>query len=145
MHEEKKLNKDAVLSPDYTEKDIMLDRQLSIICHVLGLLTNIFGPLVFVLTKEKDAKFMRHNEIEAFNFQFTVLLATIIAALIDIYVIDNFIIVPVVGIINFYSVVTAVVKTKQDIFFYYPISIRIIPHKKENNPVEEDEKKDKTD
>ena len=128
MQEEKKLDKAAVLSDTYTEKDIVLDRQLSVCCHLLGLVTNIFGPLIFVLTKQKDAAFLRHHEIEALNFQFTVLSASIAAVLIDMYFLDNPVAIPVVMIINFYSVMTAVVKTKHDIFFKYPISIRIIPN-----------------
>lgn len=50
------------------------DRNMALLCHILGLLTNVFGPLIlWVLMKDKSA-FVDFHGKQAINFQITLIL-----------------------------------------------------------------------
>lgn len=139
MREEKKLDKEAVLSSDYTVDDIKIDRQLSITCHILGFITSILGPLVFVLTKGNDAEFLRHHEREAFNFQLTIIILFFIGLGLDMYVFEKIMTLPVIFICDAILSLTAVIKANDNVFYKYPISIPFLnPNKKKTATVKDD-------
>ncbi|QDU73296.1 Chloroplast import component protein (Tic20) [Bremerella volcania] len=51
------------------------DRNMALLCHILGLLTNVFGPLIlWVLMKDKSP-FVDFHGKQAINFQITLILA----------------------------------------------------------------------
>lgn len=51
------------------------DRNMALLCHILGLLTNVFGPLIlWVLMKDKS-EFVDFHGKQAINFQITLILA----------------------------------------------------------------------
>ena len=110
-------------------KDLMIDRQLSVMCHIFGLLTNILTPLVFFITKKNDAAFLRHHETEALNFQITILLFMIIAIYLDFSVCKNIYFIPCVIIMNISLSILAALKAREDIFFKYPIIIPFFKNK----------------
>lgn len=127
---EKKLDKETVLASGQTEKDIEIDRQLAMTCHILGLITGFIGPLVYCLTKREDAEFLQHHEKEAFNFQITIAIAMTVAVYLDFNVFESLYLIPVVVIIDLILSFTAVMKAKEDIYYKYPISIPFLRTKK---------------
>lgn len=51
------------------------DRNMALLCHILGLITNVFGPLIlWVLMKDKSS-FVDFHGKQAINFQLTLILA----------------------------------------------------------------------
>lgn len=63
------------------------DRNMALLCHILGLLTNVFGPLIlWVLMKDKS-EFVDFHGKQAINFQITLILAYMASGvLICVYV-----------------------------------------------------------
>ncbi|PQO36935.1 DUF4870 domain-containing protein [Blastopirellula marina] len=61
--------------PGDSEEVTQDDRNMALLCHILGLLTNVFGPLIlWILMKDKSA-FVDFHGKQAINFQITLILA----------------------------------------------------------------------
>ncbi|MFN3149094.1 DUF4870 domain-containing protein [Bremerella sp.] len=59
----------------YSQEVTQDDRNMALLCHILGLLTNVFGPLIlWVLMKDKSP-FVDFHGKQAINFQITLILA----------------------------------------------------------------------
>lgn len=118
---EEKIDKDSE-SPELIKDD----KQLAMLCHVLGLITGVCAPLVYCLATEGDSEFLLHHEKEALNFQITMILIWGITIGLDVFVFDALFIIPVALMIDLVYVASAVSKAKDGVFYKYPISIPFI-------------------
>ncbi len=51
------------------------DRNMALLCHILGLITNVLGPLVLWLLMKEKSPFVDFHGKQAVNFQLTLILA----------------------------------------------------------------------
>ena len=47
------------------------------LAHVLGIFFAILGPLIIMLTKGEQSRFVKHHAVEALNFSITVMIASL--------------------------------------------------------------------
>ena len=120
-----KTGKDPIIDSGTPEEITKDDRQLAIMCHILGLMTGIITPLVYCLSKKGDSEFLLHHETEALNFQITVIILLIIA--IGSYIVFNsYFLIPIAILIDITSSISAVMKAKEGVYYKYPISIPLV-------------------
>lgn len=96
------------------------DKTLSILCHVLGLLTGFLGPLIILLvSEEKNEK--KHAKI-VLNWQFSYLIY-LIASIFLMIILIGFLGLVVFSILNLIFSIIGAVKASEGKFWKYPISI----------------------
>lgn len=127
---EEKIDEDIIVEPEMSEEDIRIDRQLAVMCHIMGLVTGIITPLIYCLTKKDDAVFLQHHEKEALNFQITLIIYLAIGIWLDFYVFEGLYIIPIVVISDLTLSITAAFKANEGIFYKYPLSIPFLKRKK---------------
>ena len=104
------------------------DRQLAVMCHILGLCTSIFTPLIFYLSRKTDSDFLIHHETEAFNFQITMIVIGSASVGMDFFILQSVMLTPAAILINIVSCISASVKAKESVYYKYPISIPFFKH-----------------
>jgi uncharacterized Tic20 family protein len=107
-------------------------RKWAMICHIIalvGLLGNGIGflvaPLIVWLIKREDHPFIDQQGKEAVNFQITMLLAIIVAAVLCLVLI-GFVFLIILGIVIVVLPIIAAVKANNGEDFKYPFTIRFI-------------------
>ncbi|MBT8136861.1 MAG: DUF4870 domain-containing protein [Gammaproteobacteria bacterium] len=85
----------------------------------------IIGPLVVWLIKKDEMPFVDDQGKEALNFQITMLIATIVSAVL-VLVLIGFLMLVVVGIFDLVMVIIAAVKANDGEQFRYPLTIRFL-------------------
>ncbi|WDI44218.1 DUF4870 domain-containing protein [Bremerella sp. P1] len=61
--------------PGHTQEVTQDDRNMALLCHILGLLTNVFGPLILWILMKDKSPFVDFHGKQAINFQITLILA----------------------------------------------------------------------
>ncbi len=116
---------DTVHVPDKEE------RTWGMFCHLvvfLGLIipfATIIGPLVIWMIKRDEMPFVEDQGKESLNFQITMMLATIVSALL-MFVLIGFVLIFVVIIFQLIVVIIASIKANEGVCYRYPLSIRFI-------------------
>ncbi|MBN1864526.1 MAG: DUF4870 domain-containing protein [Victivallales bacterium] len=110
------------------------DRQLAMMCHLLGLITSVFVPMVFVLSKKGDSDFLTHHETQSLNFQITMILAMTLAIWLDFNVFEHAYLIPVVLISDIILCITAAIRANESILYVYPLSIPFLKPRKTDRP-----------
>jgi len=107
-------------------------RTWGMLCHLTSLLwligipfANIIAPFVVWLLKKNDFPFVDEQGKESMNFQISMSLAALLAALLIIIKI-GIILVFAIGIANVVFVIIASVKTSNGERYRYPYKIRFI-------------------
>jgi uncharacterized Tic20 family protein len=100
------------------------DRTMAMLCHLGGILTAFIVPLIIWLIKKDQSKFVDDQGKEALNFQITILIGYLIAALPSCFLMGVpslavWIIAVVLGIMG------AVAANKGEVY-RYPLNIRFI-------------------
>lgn len=101
---------------------------ISAIAHISAILPLGFGfvgPLIVWLAKKDEGGIVAEHAKEALNFQITMIVLNLIAWVL-ILVLIGFIMLWILGILNFIFVVVAAVKALNGEFFRYPFTIRFI-------------------
>jgi uncharacterized protein len=107
------------------------DRTWDILCHLSALagfvvpLGNIFGPLVIWLIKKDQISSADAHGKESLNFQISMTIYGIVAAL-SIFAIIGFVLLPAVLIANLILIIVAAVKASNGEFYRYPLTIRFL-------------------
>ncbi len=100
-------------------------KNLAMLCHLLGLLTNFLGPLILWLVKKDDDAFVDEQGKEALNFQITLMLAGIVAGATSCIGI-GLILLPVVVILDLVFSIMACVAASKGQHYRYPVSMRLV-------------------
>lgn len=108
------------------------ERTWAMACHLSALsgfftggLGAIIAPLVIWLVKKEDMPFVDEQGKEALNFQITMLIASIISAILLIVVI-GFLLLFAVVIFDLVMVIIAAMKANDGEHFRYPFTLRLI-------------------
>lgn len=112
-----------------TSKD---DRMWALVCHLAGFagLTgipfgNILGPLVVWLIKKDQSWFVNEQGKEAMNFQISLTIYAIVAAIL-IFVLIGIPLLFVLGIGWLVLMIMAAIKANEGVSYRYPLTLRFI-------------------
>lgn len=103
------------------------DKTMAILSHILAIVPGIgiLGPLIIWLIKKDDSSYVAYHSKESLNFQITVILAYIVAAILVILLI-GLVLFWVIGIVNVILVIVATVKASEGQLYRYPVNLRLI-------------------
>jgi uncharacterized Tic20 family protein len=82
-------------------------------------------PLVILLTKGKEAPFIRRHALESLNFQISVLIYAAVSALLALVVIGLFMLLAL-AVFYVVVVVLATVKAANGQEYHYPLTLRLV-------------------
>jgi len=98
------------------------------LCALVGFIVpfgHIIGPLVVWLIKKDESAFVDDQGKEAINFQISMTLYAVVAAILILVVIGIFLLIGI-GILDIVLVIIAAVKANAGEKFRYPLTIRFI-------------------
>lgn len=101
------------------------DKNLGLLCHLLGFFTSFLGPLIIWLIKKDQSAFVNDQGKEALNFQITVVIGYAIAYVL-VFVFIGIFLLPLIMIANLVFCIMGCVAAGQGRAFRYPVSIRLI-------------------
>lgn len=101
------------------------ERSWAMGCHLIALVANFMGPLIFWLVKRESSPFIDEQGKEALNFQLSIMLYTVISYVAIFFIIGVFLL-PAVLIFDLVCVIIAATKAYSGIHFRYPACIRFI-------------------
>ncbi|GAA4523674.1 DUF4870 domain-containing protein [Nonomuraea ferruginea] len=101
------------------------DTTMAMVSHLLGLLVSWVGPLIVYLMKKDESPYVRDQSAEALNFQITMFIGFIVAALFSIILI-GLLLLPIVWIIALIFQIQAAIAAQRGQNYRYPINIRLI-------------------
>jgi len=115
-----------------TQIDQKQERMWAMLCHLSALLAfigiplgNIIGPLVVWLIKKNEFPLVDEEGKKALNFQISMIIYFIVAALLTFIVIGFFLMIAI-AITNLILVIIASVKINNGEEFQYPLTIQLI-------------------
>ena len=100
------------------------EKNIAMLCHLSGLFT-IFGPLIIWLIKKDESEFIDVNGKQALNFQISILIYSVVAAILIVLLIGIPMLIAI-GIFNLIMIIIASVKAANGEVFQYPLSIQIL-------------------
>lgn len=101
------------------------EKNMGMLCHLLGLLTGFIGPLIIWLIKKDESKFIEDQGKEALNFQIAMVIGMFISGILMIVCIGylTFLALLVIDII---FTIQGMLKAKDGIAYRYPLSLRLV-------------------
>lgn len=102
-------------------------RTMSLLAHLLGIITGPIGALIIWLVSKDDASkaFVVDQSKEALNFQITVFIAIVISWILA-FVLIGLLLMPLVGIANLVLCIIAGIKANNGESYRYPFALRLI-------------------
>ena len=102
-------------------------RTMSLLAHLLGIVTGPIGALIIWLVSKDDASkgFVVDQSKEALNFQITVFIAIVISWILA-FVLIGLLLMPLVGIANLVLCIMAAMKANNGEAYRYPFTLRLI-------------------
>ena len=101
------------------------EKTWAMIGHLSGIIFGFIGPLVVWLIQKDQMPFVNDQGKEALNFQITLAIAWVAAAVLS-FVGIGFILYPVLWIGNLIFCIMGGVKANEDTAYRYPIALRLI-------------------
>ena len=101
------------------------DTTMAMLAHLLGLLVSWVGPLIIYLMKKDESPYVRDQAAEALNFQITMFIGYIVAALLSIVLIGLFLF-PIIWIVSLIFHIQAAMAANRGANYRYPMTIRMI-------------------
>jgi len=100
-------------------------RNLAMLCHLLGLLTNFLGPLILWLIKKDSNPYIDEQGKEALNFQITIAIAGIVSGITAVICIGAILgLVVLIG--DIVLSIMACVATSKGEHYRYPVCVRLL-------------------
>ncbi len=101
------------------------ERNFAMLAHVLALFVGFLGPLIIWLVKKDESLYVADQGREALNFQLTVMIATLVGAVLTLVIIGLFLLIAVIIINLVFCILGAVACSKGELY-RYPLCIRFI-------------------
>ncbi|MEV5558670.1 DUF4870 domain-containing protein [Nonomuraea wenchangensis] len=101
------------------------DSTMAMLAHLLGLLASWIGPLIIYLVKRDQSPYVRDQAAEALNFQITMFIGYVVAAVLSVVFI-GVLLLPVIWVLSLIFHVQAAMATNKGQRYRYPLSIRMI-------------------
>ena len=107
------------------------EENMGMLCHLLALsgyfipFGHLVGPLVIWMVKREEMPFVDSQGKESLNFQLSMTLYAIVAA-ISIFLLIGFLLLPAVIVFDLVCVILASIETANGKPYHYPLCIRFI-------------------
>lgn len=103
------------------------DKTLALLTHLSGIILSFIVPLIiWLINKDKaDKAFLNDQAKEALNFQITIAIAWLIAAVLSAVLI-GFLLYPVILLVNLIFCILAGIKANEGVAYRYPFALRLI-------------------
>jgi uncharacterized Tic20 family protein len=106
------------------------EKTWGMLAHLSALVAGIFGfpfvgPLIVMLTKGKESKWVEAHAKEALNFSITATVAIWLSAIL-MFCMVGFILLPIVGIAALVFTIIAGLKANEGVMYRYPASVRLL-------------------
>ncbi len=107
------------------------EKNMAMLSHLLALsgyvipFGNILGPLIIFLIKKDQSPYVRDHAVESLNFQISLLIYTIVSAVL-IFVIIGFFLIFAVAIAGLILCIMAGLKASEGQLYRYPLTIRFV-------------------
>jgi uncharacterized Tic20 family protein len=106
------------------------ERTWGMLAHLSALVFGLFGlsflgPLIVMLTKGKEFRYVEYHAKEALNFQITVTIATFVCIPL-VFVIIGILLLPVISIGYLVLTIIAAVKANEGVMYKYPFCLRLV-------------------
>lgn len=114
--------------PDGMTNDV---KNWGMLCHLIALLAmplgfgHILGPLIVWLMKRETHPFIDDQGKESLNFQISMSLYTLVAAL-SLCIVIGVVLLPVIVVLNVIFVIIASIKASSGEAYRYPLTIRLV-------------------
>ncbi len=102
------------------------DKNLGVVCHLLGFFTSFLGPLILWLIKKEQSPYVDHHAKEALNFQITIIIANAVATAGVFLCGIGLVLFPVVWVCNLVFSIIALVAASKGELYKYPWTLRLI-------------------
>ncbi len=101
------------------------EKLMGTLAHILGLVAHFIAPLVIYLIKKDESEFVRLNAQEALNFQITVIICWMIAAMTS-FILIGFLFFPIIIVLDIVFCIQGAMAANNGKVYRYPLSIRMI-------------------
>ena len=101
------------------------EKTLALLSHVLTLVVGFMARLIIYLVKKDESPFVREHAAESLNFQISMTIYAIGAAILIFVVIGIFLLIGI-GLAAFVLVILATIKASEGKEFKYPLTIRLV-------------------
>jgi len=101
------------------------DKNIATITHLSGMLFSFVPSLAVWLLKKDDNAYIAAEAKEALNFQLSVVIAQLIAAVL-VWVLIGFLLMPIIWLANIALCIIAAINTSKGETYRYPFSLRLI-------------------
>jgi uncharacterized Tic20 family protein len=99
---------------------------MGMLCHVLGIVASVFGPLVIWLIKKDQSRFVDEHGKEALNFQISILIYHAVSASLWCVFGIGVVMSIAVWVFSIVAAILAAVQANQGNSYRYPLTIRLI-------------------
>ena len=96
------------------------DRSLAVITHVISILVGFLMPLIVLLASDKE--FVKANAKNALNWQFSLIIYSIISFVL-VFVLIGFFLIPILYVANIVFCIIAAVRANEGKAWKYPLAI----------------------
>jgi len=106
------------------------EKTWGMLAHLSGLVAGMFGfpflgPLIVMLTKGKESRWVEMQAKEALNFQITATIALWVSAITMLCVI-GFVLLPIIGVAVLVLSIIAALKANEGEMYRYPATLRLV-------------------
>ena len=101
------------------------DRTWALLCHLSIFVFGLFGPLIVMVTKGNESRFIKDQAVETLNFHITVFIATIVSFVLMLVLIGFVMMFAVVIGSWVFGIIGAIAANKGEAY-RYPINIRMV-------------------
>jgi uncharacterized Tic20 family protein len=101
------------------------DKNLGMLCHLLGLFTSFLGPLVLWLMKKDTMPYVDYHGKEALNFQITLAIAYAVGCVTAIFCVGYVIFFAAWFCDIIFSIIACIAASKGE-YYKYPVCLRLV-------------------
>ncbi|MQA82485.1 MAG: DUF4870 domain-containing protein [Streptosporangiales bacterium] len=101
------------------------ERTWAMLGHLGGILLGFIAPLIVYLVYKDRSAFLRRHGSQALNFQLTMLIGTIVGAVLTVVIIGILVLVAVAVVIIVFSIVAAMAANRGE-DYKYPMTIQFV-------------------
>lgn len=101
------------------------ERNMAMLCHLLGIFTGFLGPLIIWLVKKDTSTFVDAHGKQSLNFQLSLLIYSFVCAFFALFCIGIFLMMGLIIAAVVFEI-TACVQASRGNLYEYPLSIRLV-------------------
>jgi len=101
------------------------ERNMAMLCHILGIFTGFLGALIIWLIKKDQSGFVDDQGKEALNFQITMMIGWVISS-VTVVVFIGCLLAPVLFVANLILCIMAGMAASKGQMYRYPFALRLI-------------------